>query len=355
VPWLARSVKKLYVVQRTPNAVGARPNPPTDPEWFEDLEPGWQMARFENFALQTSGVPVEEDLIQDGWSAIFYDLIKPGQDESLSREDRAAAAKLADLQKMEKLRQRVDDLVEDADLAARLKPYYHYLCKRPGFHDEYLQSFNRPNVELIDTGGRGVERITPTGLVVDGVAYDVDCMVYATGFLTADDPYTTRAGFEVIGAGGVSLGHKWKDGPETFQGVMSHGFPNLVIFPDASQQAVTSFNFMHTLVESSAHAAYIISALDSRGAASFDVDPDAERSWIAAVVEHAHDRDAFFNACTPGRFSNEGHVAERSNKAASYPLKTMDFFALWHAWRDAGELSGLVLHPRTAKGKSAPA
>jgi len=349
VPWLARSAKKLYVVQRTPNAVGPRPNPPTDPEWFKDLPRGWQMARFENFALQTSGVPVDEDLIQDGWSAIFYELIKPGQDQSLSPEERAAAAKVADLRKMDKLRDRVDEIVADPALARRLKPYYHYLCKRPGFHDEYLQCFNRPNVELVDTEGRGLKRITPTGFVADGVEYEVDCIIHATGFLTADDPYTTRAGFEVIGAGGRSLGEKWKDGPETFHGVTSHGFPNLLIFPDASQQAVTSFNFMHTLIESSAHAAYVIGELDKRGVDYFDVDPEAERNWVAAVMEHSHDRDAFYNACTPGRYSNEGHVAERSAKAASYPLKTMDFFALWNAWRDAGELTGLELHSRSTR------
>ena len=92
------------------------------------------------------------------------------------------AVELADFAKMEEIRARVDSIVADRATAEALKPWYGYFCKRPCFHDEYLQAFNRDNVTLVDTHGRGVEQITEDGVVVDGVEYELDCLIFATGF-----------------------------------------------------------------------------------------------------------------------------------------------------------------------------
>src|SRR3546814_2463949 len=107
---------------------------------------------------------------------------------------------------MEKVRQRIDAIVGDAATAEALKPYYHYFCKRPGFSDDYLQVFNRANVTLVDTAGKGVERVTTDGLVVDGRDYALDCIIYATGFdfMTS---YTRESGLTVTGRGGRSEEH----------------------------------------------------------------------------------------------------------------------------------------------------
>lgn len=345
VPWLARSAGQLYVVQRTPSAVAARNNAPTDPDWFAGLKPGWQRARQANFAALTSGEVVDDDLIEDGWSAIYHELLNPALTAGTPAAEVPQALELADFQKMEKLRQRVASAVKDPQVAESLKPYYRYLCKRPCFHDDYLGAFNRPNTRLLDTRGKGVEQVTGHGIVVNGTEYRVDCLIYATGFLTADTVYTSRLGFDITGPHGRSLAAKWKDGPLTYQGIMTHGFPNLFIFPDAQQQAATSFNFMHTLLESSTHAAYIISEVRKRGQQYVNARPDAEEAWVAKVVEHARDRDQFLASCTPGRFSNEGRLERRSPRAAAYPLKTNDFFRYWESWRREGDLRGLRLQP----------
>ena len=108
---------------------------------------------------------------------------------------------MADFAKMEEIRARVDSIVTDPATAEALKPWYGYFCKRPCFHDEYLQTFNRDNVTLVDTRGMGVERITADGVVVDGAEHDVDCLIFATGFEVGTD-YSRRTGFEIVGRDG---------------------------------------------------------------------------------------------------------------------------------------------------------
>ena len=105
----------------------------------------------------------------------------------LPREQRTppnmlAAFEDSDYEKMEEIRARVDTIVGDRETAAKLKAWYRQLCKRPCFHDEYLQAFNVPGTHLVDTDGKGVERITENGVVVAGREYKLDCIIYASGF-----------------------------------------------------------------------------------------------------------------------------------------------------------------------------
>src|SRR4029077_6951318 len=127
----------------------------------------------------------------------------------------AETLEMADFEKMEQIRARVDSIVEDPATAEALKPYYRQFCKRPCFHDEYLDTFNRPNVTLVDTHGRGVERLTERGVVAKGVEYELDCLIYATGFEVGTD-YSRRAGYEIVGRDGLTLTSKWADGASTF-------------------------------------------------------------------------------------------------------------------------------------------
>ena len=159
VPHLARSAEHLLVFQRTPSTVDVRGNRPTDPGWSADLEDGWQHRRIENFQLLTAGGEAEEDLVNDAWTSIVEKLFMMRQTKvaGMSDEERLRTADMADFAKMEEIRARVDSIVTDRGTAKALKPWYGYFCKRPCFHDEYLQTFNRHNVTLIDTQGRGVE------------------------------------------------------------------------------------------------------------------------------------------------------------------------------------------------------
>ena len=116
---------------------------------------------------------------------------------------------------MEQIRARVDAIVEDPKTAAALKPYYPYGCKRPTFHDEYLPTFNRPNVTLVDTAPMGVQEINERGVVHDGVEYPLDVLIYATGF-----QWMATSTFNmIVGRGGRTLSEKWQtEGTKTFLG-----------------------------------------------------------------------------------------------------------------------------------------
>ena len=158
----------------------------------------------------------------------------------------------SDDEKMSEIRDRVDTIVADSSTADALKPWYRQLCKRPCFHDEYLQSYNNPNTHLIDTNGKGVERIDETGAWVDGVHYELDCLVIASGFEVGTS-YTRRSGYDVAGRNGQLLSDYWADGMRSLHGMNVHGFPNLFIlgFSQAANQIAkdrksTRLNSSHT-------------------------------------------------------------------------------------------------------------
>src|SRR5581483_2557326 len=105
------------------------------------LEPGWQKRRMENFNTLVSGGFQEEDLVNDGWTDIIGKLlvmVRRDRDPDLSPEGLARTMEMADFEKMEQIRARVDAIVDDPSTAESLKPYYRQFCKRPCFHDEYL-------------------------------------------------------------------------------------------------------------------------------------------------------------------------------------------------------------------------
>ncbi|HEX2648261.1 MAG TPA: NAD(P)/FAD-dependent oxidoreductase, partial [Candidatus Dormibacteraeota bacterium] len=267
VPHLARACKQLFVFQRTPSSVDVRDNRPTDPAWFARIAaPGWQGRWQENFAEnQSIGFP-EEDLVMDGWTDIGRRIrarVLDMDPDERTLENIMAAFEESDFEKMEEIRARVDAIVDDPTTARKLKAWYRQLCKRPCFHDEYLQSFNLANVKLVDTDGKGVERITPDGVVVGGQEYELDCVIYASGFEVGTD-FTRRAGFEVMGRGGSVLSDHWRDGMRTMHGIHSHGFPNL-FFLQPFQGANLISNVPHNLY-------------------------DAART-IAAIVGHANETD----------------------------------------------------------------
>src|SRR3954451_24351930 len=202
VPHLARSCKELYVFQRTPSSVDVRNNRPTDPEWFAEIAtPGWQQRWLENFTANQTGGTADEDLVQDGWTDLARRVrskIMSLPPDEMTMEGLMAAFEDSDFEKMSEIRARVDSIVEDPSTAEGLKAWYRQLCKRPCFHDEYLQSFNVPGTHLVHTDGKGVERITETGVVVAGVEYPVDLIIYASGF-EVGTTYTRRAGYDPVG------------------------------------------------------------------------------------------------------------------------------------------------------------
>ncbi|HLI67067.1 MAG TPA: NAD(P)/FAD-dependent oxidoreductase [Caulobacteraceae bacterium] len=337
VPHLGRHAKQLYVFQRTPSSVDLRGNRPTDPDWAASLRPGWQKARMENFNILVSGGMQDEDLVADGWTDIIRSLLSVAavkRDKPMTMDDVAREMELADFRKMNAIRDRVERTVGDDATAEALKPWYRQFCKRPTFNDDYLPTFNRPNVTLVDTGGRGVERVTERGLVVDGVEYEVDCIIFATGFEVGTD-YTRRAGFEVTGEGGATLTDHWHGGAKTLHGFMSHGFPNC--FHMGVNQSTLTPNFPHLLGEQARHIAAVVSEANLRQATRVEPTAEAEAAWVKEVRETARSNLAFREACTPGYYNGEGKAGAGEGLFDNlYGPGPVRFFDLIREWRESG-------------------
>ena len=229
-------------------------------------------------------------------------------------------------------------------LPGALKPWYRQFCKRPCFHDDYLPTFNRSNVSLVDTEGRGVERVTANGVIANGQEYEVDCLIYATGFEVGTD-YTRRAGYELIGRDGITLSEKWKDGMSTLHGMHSHGFPNVFILSPA--QSGFTANFPHSLNEQSKHVAYILEHALEQDVRTVEASGEAESEWVQTIIQLARLGRKFLEECTPGYYNNEGKPGERSGQNAPYGVGSPAFFKLLEDWRNKGTLEGLELTPRS--------
>jgi cyclohexanone monooxygenase len=343
VPHLGAAARQLYVFQRTPSSVDLRGNKPTDPEWAASLEPGWQKRRMENFNILVSGGAQDEDLVRDGWTDIIRSLLSVAAvrgDKPMNLEEIAQAMELADFRKMNQVRGRVDATVGDAATAEALKPWYRQFCKRPTFNDDYLPTFNRPNVRLVDTGGKGVDQVTETGLVVGGVHYEVDCIIFATGFEVGTS-YTRRAGFEVVGRGGLTLSDHWAGGLKTLHGAMSHGFPNC--FHMGVNQSTLTPNFPHLLAEQARYIADVVGEAAARQASVVEPTAEAEAGWVQTIHDTARMNLEFRQSCTPGYYNGEGKAGESDGLFSGlYGPGPVRFFELINAWREAG-MEGLTI------------
>jgi cation diffusion facilitator CzcD-associated flavoprotein CzcO len=344
VPHLARSVKHLLVFQRTPSTVDVRGNRQTDRAWSAGLQEGWQRRRIENFQLLTAGGEADEDLVDDAWTSIVKKLFVMRQTSvaGMSDEERLRAVDMADFAKMEDIRARVDSIVADRATAEALKPWYGYFCKRPCFHDEYLQAFNRDNVTLVDTRGRGVERITAGGVVVDGAEHTVDCLIFATGFEVGTE-YSRRAGFDIVGRGGLTLTDKWRDGVRTFHGLSAHGFPNCFVLSIA--QSGFTVNFPYLLDVQARHVAWVIAWGLSHEAAKVEACAEAEAAWVKTVIQRSSASAERAKSCTPGYYNREGQANAKARQGSFFFGSPTEYADILEAWRANGSLEGLDVHP----------
>ena len=301
----------------------------------------------ENFNNLVTGIPEPEDLVGDGWTDIIGKLLlqmrQADTTDASARRAWPRTVELADFEKMESIRARVDTIVNDPKTAEALKPYYRQFCKRPCFHDEYLDTYNRPNVTLVDTDGKGVDRITEHGVVVGETEYELDCLIYATGFEVGTD-YTRRAGCEVIGRDGLTLTEKWHDGASTMHGMHTHGFPNLLIF---SLPAVGVHGELPARPRRAEQARRLHPAPRPRPRrrARSRSSQEAEDAWVQTILELAQFNLDFLESCTPGYYNNEGKPSERGIRNGFYGAGSVAFFNVIADWRAKGDLPGMELTP----------
>jgi cation diffusion facilitator CzcD-associated flavoprotein CzcO len=343
IPHLAKACGELFVFQRTPSSVDVRANAPTDPDWFASVAtPGWQQRWLDNFTANQTGGLVDEDLVMDGWTDLARRVrskIMSLPAEEFTPEGMLAAFEDSDFEKMEEIRSRVDSVVEDPQTAQHLKAWYRQLCKRPCFHDEYLDAYNEPGTRLVDTDGKGVERITATGIVVGGVEYPVDCIIYASGFEVGTE-HTRRMGYDVIGRDGLRLSDHWADGMRTKHGIHVHGFPNLYIV-QLTQGANLISNVPSNLTDSGRTIATVLRHAVEGGHDRVEVTQEAEEAWCTLLqggMQMLASAD-----CTPGYYNNEGmEHGPGASLFVGYPEGAMAYFAYIEGWRSRGDFEGLA-------------
>jgi cyclohexanone monooxygenase len=345
VPHLAKGAEHLYVVQRTPSSIHYRGDRPTDPDWFNNLKPGWQQERMVNFTTAFHGGEVEVDLVDDEWTQSFFDASDADVDGDFT------PAQLANFRKMEFARARVDGIVQNPDAAEGLKAWYNFFCKRPCFHDEYLPTFNRENVTLINTDGKGMERLDETGFWVGDTHYDVDCIIFSTGFEVGTS-HNSRAGFSLRGRDGITLDEHWKDGIRTMHGIHIHGFPNY-FYIGGLEQAARTANFAHSLTNHSTHLAQIIKHCSGNCSNTIEVTKEGEAAWVERIIHIAtansigSQNTTFQDECTPGYYNNEGQPRRVAIQNGAYGLGPIAYIQELREWREAGKFAGLSITPAT--------
>lgn len=333
IPHLASAAKQLFVFQRTPVAVGGQSNMPTDVTWFTNQPAGWQKARSDNFNGLMEGIPAEVNLVNDEWTDLtkYFDY----ENKNLSE-----AWENADLRKMDEIRERVQAKVKDESLARKLMPWYKWLCKRPCFHDSYLDSFNRENVHLIDTSGKGVDKITEDAIVVAGQSYALDCIIYATGY-EVGTAFESRCNLKMFGRDGVSLTETWGNSHQSLHGFMTRNFPNMLVM--SLNQSALAVNFSYMISEQAKHVAWIIEQCQKRQLCSVEPYAEAENAWGQEVLKTGERTLNYHVNCTPSFFNEEGQLNDDAIKKGPYSGGALNFIEILSNWREQGDMAGLEL------------
>lgn len=345
VPYLAKDAKELVVVQRTPSVVNPRNNRKTDPEWAASLQPGWQYRRHDNFNGIISGHEVDDNLVDDGWTHLFPAL--NGQhlvDQPVSElpaEDQAVLAEIADMELLMAAHGRIEQTVSDPNTAEALKPWFGYMCKRPCFNDEYLDTFNQENVKLA-AAPTGIDAITATGIIVDGKEYEVDCIIFATGFEVGSGPAGVN-GYDVIGRDGQSMQQYFAEGARTLHGFFTHGFPNFVEI--SMSQTAYYVNYVYMLDRKARHAARLVRYALENQIETVEPTLEAETDWVAKVRASNEPRVAYWASCTPGYYNGQGGDVTKAVFYDVYNGSEIDFWNMIENWWEDGSFAGLSLQP----------
>lgn len=352
VPQLAKDVKKLYVFQRTPSSISIRSETRTAEEPASEPEKGWQRAAMEEFANILQGNITDRDCsaVEGLESLTIRALVKEAQayGTSLRPEDIPELMQLADFRHMEKLRALIESTVKDKTTAELLKPWFPFMCKRPAFNNDYLATFNRPNVELVDTKGKGVTRLTETGVLAGGKEYPVDLLVYSTGFdFETDVDFYQRTGIEIVGTAGQQAVAEQETGPATLFGIHLRGYPNLLNIGTA-QSGVTA-NWTHTAHVAGEHVAAVVAAVldkkedGGRSAEVIEPSEEAVEAWGKQAEEGYEMRLQFNLTCPPGYYNKQGQPEGIHPRTGFYSKGIIEWQRVMREWRKDGLMDGMEI------------
>jgi cyclohexanone monooxygenase len=183
------------------------------------------------------------------------------------------------------VREKITEIVQDPQTAKLLQPNNHPIgSKRICIDTEYFATFNRPNVRLVDIRSNPIERILPNAVRTGDKDYEVDALVLATGF---DAMTGSVAKIDIRGRNGQTLNQKWAEGPKTYLGLMSAGFPNLFIITGPGSPSVLS-NMIVSIEQHVDWIADCVAFMRERGLEAMEANKDAEDKWVTHVNEVAH-------------------------------------------------------------------
>ncbi|MGY0500314.1 flavin-containing monooxygenase [Nocardia sp. FBN12] len=344
IPQLAEYAESVVVFQRTPSQIAPRENAPTDVDWFKNLPEGWHATRratFDKCAMDRATIDCEVD---DGWikfAKFQMNAIYEAGGAEPTPEQYMNAMERSDYEWNEMLRDRVDSIVNDSAKAAKLKTYYRTMCKRPGFSDDFLPVFNKDSVDIVDTSETPIDRITETSIIVGDHEYEVDLIVYATGFQQGRT-WTDKAGYDVLGRDGNRLSKKFADGVSTYHGFLSEEFPNLFFLGFIQSTQVS--NIANLIDHQSVHMSYMINKAISEGMRAIEPTPEAEAGWNETIDTMAELRRDWNMTCTPGQYNNEGRIDDkRSNLVGGLYGPGYEYFDLLHKWREDDQFHGIAV------------
>ncbi|KPM35105.1 Pentalenolactone D synthase [Neonectria ditissima] len=328
VPHLAKWAKHLYVVQRTPSYCGERRQRETDPETWARVADGkgWQNNRRTNFNHFITNDPAAVDLVDDGWTdtPAVAGLIGGPKIITPDRvQEHIDSLFKLDTKRSEKVRARIEREVQDPDTAEKLKPWYPAWCKRPTFNDDYLSTFNRPNVTLIDTDGKGIQKYTERGLLCGEEEVEIDVLVMATGFLLGGTQSPSdRMSSAIIGRDERPIADKWDSGDfGTLFGISTHQFPNMFAMltrgTAGSYNVTSSYDSValisaHVVAEASraADTERLVIEVTKEGEDRYSKEVAARSLWYAALA-----------TCTPSYFTAEGDSLKPPKTAEEATLR----------------------------------
>ncbi|KAI1115877.1 putative cyclohexanone monooxygenase [Nemania sp. NC0429] len=346
LPHLAQSAKKVLVFQRTPSSVSQRENWETTPEMAASLKPGWQATGMLNLAKVMEGaiLDVECTAVEGLHPITRQEIVREGEavGVEVKNEDLPQLLPLADFRLMQTLRDDIDKRVHDKATAEKLKPWYPFMCKRPAFHNDYIDTFNKPNVELVDTDGQGVSHLTKDAIVANGTEYPVDLIIHSTGFdfIFAHD-FERRTGIRLVGSKNQTIDEAWAEkGPSTLYGIYARDFPNM--FNIGALQSGVGVTWLHTCQIAGEYIAAVIGKIAQQD--EFEVvEPSLEASeeWGKDMEVGADMRLAFMSSCPPGYYNKEGKPEEVSSRCGPYPKGVLAWAKALSDWQEEGNMKGL--------------